>query len=1282
MIQRTKIPFPLGGVSDLLAAQDQQLFTTASAKNMRSLDPKSGRKRGAQRSGTSKFVAASAGSSFVQDIITINKDVRLATYTARTSSPLLEWERQAPDETFVRDMVVTPGGDIWVISGKDLIVKYNASGTKILEEKVPLRSDSEEARSLALGSDGALFVSTQTTDIGTSGISRYSGCVIRYESDPLDENLLVLIWTYDAGGRVPSIVYESNSLFIVINKFESAEIVALGELTSDSPIVRWTQATPYPTSHITVNKDGELFVSAAPRVGRDTVVLGSFCGTKTAIDDGSFWTPEDLGIGELRSWQDANDLADFTDNQVVDFWFDKSGNSRNIWAAPAGSGPVEGSQATYGGRYVADAICGMPGIRFDLNANSDGLYPGFTSGVGGNSLLKPDNSPYFICMIFKSRDQGNDASPESIAGKLIERGGQPYHAIRQSATGKFFYGEITDPVPEDNTGAGGINEPIDGTNGTIGATTDPVPNGRVGGMSIDNVGDICILTLAYDPNSDASSATSPKSLEGSFFRVNGATAGIYTDQFTLRGFSSADATRIGYTVWGNQRANMDLCEIIVVDQDFDWPSDWTDAGSIVGTYWPGAPGGSDDGMTAPTSPHPVSDIERVEGYLAHRYGVQAILDSGHPFATTAPTGTGGTAPPATNAYVEVLKSPDGIIAKHANAGGGLIWAVSGSGLGHASVTDIDDDGVYCVGPDNGVDITQLRKVVDQGFTPSELIADGAWKSNPGVGGGIYISVPGTRMAVDSEKNLYVPFQYSNGDNVGGLHKYKLDGTPDVAYTAPEYSMCCAIDTIETDFGDATIGEPEFIYLGSQFETLTKNTKKTVHKLRLVDVVTAEGAPRENEHLVVCAGDIKKIDRGAGTITTISTGGAGALSSTSRIVSSAISGGKVYFIDGERYKVYDPDTGAVTDWASDGSGALPKRAKIIVEWRTRMLLARVEGEPQNIYMSELGKPEGWNLFPRPLVSTSALALAASDAGPVPGTVNALIPYSDDILIIGGDRSIHMLQGDPLAGQLDPARGTFASGQIVLISDSVGMAFGRSWCKDESGFVYFFGSRGGIYRMVPGTPPQKISSMIDRRVKDIDLSKYTVRLVWDERERGMHLYIVPLVTLTATVEHWFWFAEDGSWWPDAFPAATVDPTAVTVADGDEVDDRVILLGCKDGYVRFLDKDSKNDDGVAIDANVLIGPLNPKSLHDEMRFSSFQVALASDQDGADAILYRSDTPDAIGSSVATRTLVAGQNPTWRKRVRGKVVFVELKNNVLNERFAVESIGVDVTPSGRVRK
>src|SRR4030095_9145280 len=109
-----------------------------------------------------------------------------------------------------------------------------------------------------------------------------------------------------------------------------------------------------------------------------------------------------------------------------------------------------------------------------------------------------------------------------------------------------------------------------------------------------------------------------------------------------------------------------------------------------------------------------------------------------------------------------------------------------------------------------------------------------------------------------------------------------------------------------------------------------------------------------------------------------------------------------------------------------------------------------------------------------------------AGFVGDVITALMPYNDDVLIFGRDHTIYLMNGDPLGG-----------GQIDLVTDAIGVAWGKAWCKDPYGAIYFMSNRTGIYRMVPGQQPLRISQQIEQYLLDLDMGTNVVTLIWDDR-----------------------------------------------------------------------------------------------------------------------------------------------------------------------------------------
>jgi hypothetical protein len=90
----------------------------------------------------------------------------------------------------------------------------------------------------------------------------------------------------------------------------------------------------------------------------------------------------------------------------------------------------------------------------------------------------------------------------------------------------------------------------------------------------------------------------------------------------------------------------------------------------------------------------------------------------------------------------------------------------------------------------------------------------------------------------------------------------------------------------------------------------------------------------------------------------------------------------------------------------------------------------------------------------------------------------------------------------------------------------------------------------------------------------------------------VFVTPIEKGPDTI-HFFWEERLNAWWPVTFGDADFDPLAIHVFDGDLPDDRVILLGGRDGYIRAMDHTAEDDDGIDIDSEVLIGPFVTKDM-----------------------------------------------------------------------------------------
>lgn len=397
--------------------------------------------------------------------------------------------------------------------------------------------------------------------------------------------------------------------------------------------------------------------------------------------------------------------------------------------------------------------------------------------------------------------------------------------------------------------------------------------------------------------------------------------------------------------------------------------------------------------------------------------------------------------------------------------------------------------------------------------------------------------------------------------------------------------------------------------------------------------------------------------------------------TSPVVFSAQNGAYVYYVDGTRYKRYDAYNNVTEDWTAS-SGSLPsdvnlETARLIETWHGRTVLAGLRSDPQNWFMSAVNDPRDWNYSPTSTSESQAVAGNNSPAGKVGDAITSLVPYSDDVLLIGGDHSIYAITGDPMAG-----------GRIDLISESIGMAWGRPYCKDPAGVLWFFSSRCGIYRMVPGQLLERVSQPIDEKLAAINLATNIVRMAWDDRQQGLHVFIAPLAAPGATTHYWF-DARNKAWFPDVFADTDHDPKAVYVFDADDPNDRVLVLGSWDGYLRTFGADAQDDDGTPIDSYVLLGPLQA-SLDGTFMLRSFEAILAKDSADLDwgAMIANTCEQALVAAQKPKGTLTKGRN-TWRAvRRSGRAGYLRLGYKKKAAGWTFERLTADLYLYGQQRR
>lgn len=384
--------------------------------------------------------------------------------------------------------------------------------------------------------------------------------------------------------------------------------------------------------------------------------------------------------------------------------------------------------------------------------------------------------------------------------------------------------------------------------------------------------------------------------------------------------------------------------------------------------------------------------------------------------------------------------------------------------------------------------------------------------------------------------------------------------------------------------------------------------------------------------------------------------------------------KLWFADGSSRAYFNPATLSVETWAAT-AGSLPgsgaNRPRLIKTWHGRTVQGGMLGDETNWFMSRVKVPTDYDYAPASPSATQAVAGNNAKQGQLGDVLQCLAPYNDDVLIMGGAMSIYQMRGDPMD-----------NGSLDLITDAVGMAWGETYCLDPSGAMYFLASRPQIYRMEPGQKPQLISQGIKRYLDQLDTGANSLTLAWDYEEQCLRLFVTPIAAPAAR-DCFCWEARTASWWLDDFANTDHYPLVACQVEGNTANERKLIFGSWDGYVRMFKQGQATDDGTPIASEVTIGPILTSGL-DDVRFGEIQGVLAkASADVIYEVRVGKTAEEALDSDpVVTGTWTAaitGRNFTRPVNRTGHALYVTLRST---DAWAMEYIRATVQPSGMVRR
>ena len=379
---------------------------------------------------------------------------------------------------------------------------------------------------------------------------------------------------------------------------------------------------------------------------------------------------------------------------------------------------------------------------------------------------------------------------------------------------------------------------------------------------------------------------------------------------------------------------------------------------------------------------------------------------------------------------------------------------------------------------------------------------------------------------------------------------------------------------------------------------------------------------------------------------------------------------IYFADENVAVRYNSSTDQIEDWVAT-SGDVPssdnKRCRLINSWADRIVLAGLEPSPSSWFMSAIGNPLDFDVSAG--LETSAVAGAGSPIGETADIITSLVPWNNDVLLFGMDHSISALSGNPAGG-----------GRFDLLTEITGMAFGRPYAFHPDRSLWFIGSRGGLYRMSGvGAQIERISSTtLDDRLSNVAFDTTIVRMTWDDRLQGFLIFLTS-VEGGSDDQHYFYDTRTQGFFPWKFANTSHSPAVIHAFDGDKPDDRTILMGCPDGFIRNLDYDGPSDDGTAISSHVMIGPIKGEAI--PLVMTGLTSVLGAGSSNVTYSIHPGDSAEEASSaaSIGGGTFTSGRNTWDRRRTSGAAIFIKLSNATLGETWAIERLTATLRTTSR---
>ena len=370
-------------------------------------------------------------------------------------------------------------------------------------------------------------------------------------------------------------------------------------------------------------------------------------------------------------------------------------------------------------------------------------------------------------------------------------------------------------------------------------------------------------------------------------------------------------------------------------------------------------------------------------------------------------------------------------------------------------------------------------------------------------------------------------------------------------------------------------------------------------------------------------------------------------------------GKLYVAGDYCYK-FSPNNGTV-----EAVENAPAGQPLVEVYRNRLLLG---GSDHIFAMSEEGDFAKWNYYDIERGAVRAVAGTPTDDGKLGGDMTCFKSWGSSAVIMASKDTIWVIRGNPNT-----------NGRLDNVSRELGIVDQGAISITGNGQVVFL-ARSGLFTWHVGSnsAPERFSdNIVPEELKDVDTTANIVKMQYDEKEHGIHLFVTPTAASVGT--HWFLDLEAKAFWRSKYQQ-THQPLDVAVmpVSGDSN----VLLGSKDGYIRRHDYSATDDDGEDLSSHILIGAFRLGAQGGDMgQIQKIFASLANGSAGVTwAIVTGNSAEEAIDNAVtdiqagtttnvvSTGTWAANWNTPTYARTRGSYAVIWLSGA---SNWAYESMG-----------